>query len=400
MAETLATGGGMSAPVLAGEMEVEAYRSLFTIPYYERHLAESVRPDGRPLTRARDTTIALGPVASADGSALVKIGETTMLAAIKLEVMTPFADSPDEGAIAVDFQMPPICSPLVRPGRPAEIAPVIAKQLTDVIMSSGMINLKELALVSGKAAWMAYLCIAASISPFALVMATPMILFVSRQTLALEKEWDEGKEERVLSGPQNNIITSGASSPALSPVLSNRGASYGHTGILSYSPDSIVARMADLQDVYCLNANGSLLDAALLAAVSAFSHMEIPLVSVNDDGRVIAVSGELKGKASVKLVNKEKTKLTIEIIPFSLTSILHNKYILADPTAEEESIFDTHVTVVLDSKGRLLSLNKAGGAVLAFASVIKDCIAVAKHRAVELSQVLRDSLSAMELDEV
>lgn len=30
--------------------------------------------------------------------------------------------------------MPPICSPIVRPGRPAEVAPVIAKQLSDVIL--------------------------------------------------------------------------------------------------------------------------------------------------------------------------------------------------------------------------------------------------------------------------
>ncbi|TYI97053.1 hypothetical protein E1A91_D01G116300v1 [Gossypium mustelinum] len=43
------------------------------------------------------------------------------------------------------------------PGRPAEAAPVVAKQLSDTILSSGMINLKELSLVSGKAAWMAYL---------------------------------------------------------------------------------------------------------------------------------------------------------------------------------------------------------------------------------------------------
>ncbi|KAK1576520.1 hypothetical protein Q3G72_014640 [Acer saccharum] len=56
----------------------------------------SIRPDARPLRKARDTTIALGAVASADGSALAKIGSTTMLAAIKMEVMTPSLESPDE----------------------------------------------------------------------------------------------------------------------------------------------------------------------------------------------------------------------------------------------------------------------------------------------------------------
>lgn len=39
--------------------------------------------------------------------------------------------------------MPPICSPIVRPGRPAEVAPVIAKQLSDVILRyvDAMLNL-------------------------------------------------------------------------------------------------------------------------------------------------------------------------------------------------------------------------------------------------------------------
>ena len=34
----------------------------------------------------------------------------------------------------IEFHMPPICSPLVRPGRPAEAAPVVSKQLSDTIL--------------------------------------------------------------------------------------------------------------------------------------------------------------------------------------------------------------------------------------------------------------------------
>ncbi|KAJ4977538.1 hypothetical protein NE237_008318 [Protea cynaroides] len=119
--------------ISVGEMEVDAFRRLFPLRFHERHLLESIRPDARPLERARESTVALGAVASADGSAMAKIGHTTMLAAIKMEVMTPSSESPDEGCVAIDFHMPPICSPFVRPGRPAEVAPVIAKQLSDAI---------------------------------------------------------------------------------------------------------------------------------------------------------------------------------------------------------------------------------------------------------------------------
>ncbi|MCD7454185.1 hypothetical protein HAX54_023899 [Datura stramonium] len=142
---------------LYSELEVDAFRSLFPLRYHEQHLLKSVRPDARKLGSARDTTVALGAVASADGSALVKIGSTVIgfLASItdnagyiKLEVMTPTVECPDEGSIAIEFYMPPICSPLVRPGGG------LRKQ-----HHSGMIDLKELCLVGGKAAWMAYLLV-------------------------------------------------------------------------------------------------------------------------------------------------------------------------------------------------------------------------------------------------
>ncbi|KAI7996346.1 Exosome complex component RRP43 [Camellia lanceoleosa] len=262
-------------------MEVDAFRRLFPLRFHEHDLLESIHPDVRKLRKARDTTLAL---------ALANIGCTTMLAAIKMEVMTPTTESPDEGCIVIDFHMPLICSPIVRPGRPAEAALVISKQLSDTILSSGMINFKELSFVSGKAAWMAYL------------------------------------------------------------------------------------------DIYSLDADGALFDVALLAVVAAFSHfylplnfcvaMQIPVVSLNDDGRVVVVSEEDGGKLKCELVNKGKRKLKLSSVPFSLTYILHKNYILAYLTTVEESIMETLVTVVLDSSFQLVSLYKPGGLVLAYASAI------------------------------
>ncbi|KAJ7972213.1 Exosome complex component RRP43 [Quillaja saponaria] len=293
---------------LSSQMDVDAFRRLFPLRFHERHIAESIRPDARPLGRARDTTIALGAVASANGSALAKIGSTAMLAAIKMEVMSPSKDSPDEGCIAIDFHMPPICSPIVRPGRPAEAAPVVSKQLSDTISSSGMIDLKELSLVSGKAAWMVYL------------------------------------------------------------------------------------------DVYCLDADGALFDAALLSAVAALSHLHVPAVALNDDGKIVLMAEDDGQKLANAPVNKDKRKLTLRSIPYSLTCILHKNYILADPTAEEESIMETLVTVVLDSSSQLISLYKPGGPVLAYTSAIQDCVALTRQRVKELQAILDEANSGMEVD--
>lgn len=45
---------------LSSEMEVDAFRRLFPLRFHERHLQESIRPDARPLGKARDTSVALG----------------------------------------------------------------------------------------------------------------------------------------------------------------------------------------------------------------------------------------------------------------------------------------------------------------------------------------------------
>lgn len=108
--------------------------------------------------------------------------------------------------------------------------------------------------------------------------------------------------------------------------------------------------------------------------------VQIPAVAMNDDGKIVLMSEEDGQKQAKEQVNKEKRKLTLKSIPLSLTCILHKNYILADPTAEEESIIETHVTIVLDTSGQLISLYKPGGPVLAFTSAIQ----VSLHNAIEL----------------
>jgi exosome complex component RRP43 len=65
-----------AAQDLSTEMEVDAFRRIFPLRFFERHLSESLRPDGRQLGKARDTIVNLGLVSTADGSALAKIGST------------------------------------------------------------------------------------------------------------------------------------------------------------------------------------------------------------------------------------------------------------------------------------------------------------------------------------
>ncbi|MBA0606889.1 hypothetical protein Godav_019290 [Gossypium davidsonii] len=124
--------------------------------------------------------------------------------------------------------------------------------------------------------------------------------------------------------------------------------------------------------------------------------VEIPVVSLNDDGKIVL--SEEQGLSDREPVNKEKRKINLSSIPFSLTFVLHKNYILADPTAEEESIMDTIVTVVLNSSSQLVSLHKPGGTALAYTSAIQDCIALTRQRVKELQKILEEAISGMEVD--
>ncbi|KAG8371957.1 hypothetical protein BUALT_Bualt12G0016800 [Buddleja alternifolia] len=355
---------------LSSEMEVDAFRRLFPLRFHERHLLESIRPDGRPLGRARDTTVMLGAVASANGSALAKIGSTAMLAAIKLEVMTPTMEAPDEGCIAIDFHMPPICSPLIRPGRPAEVAPVISKQLSDTILRQAITRNY---LVDDSASF--------SLNVHCLCI---------------------GIQEKKTKITKRMFLTSSSFSSHLYKVAIISEIPHLSSGMIDMKELSLVsgkaAWMAYL-DIYCLDADGALFDAALLSAVGALSHLRIPVVSLNDDGRIVLLSDDnAVAMKENEPVNKEKRKLNLNRVPYSLTCILHKNYILADPTSEEESIMETFLTVVLDSSFQLVSLNKPGGPGLAHTSAIQDCIILTRQRVGELQKILNEAISDMEID--
>ncbi|THG15183.1 hypothetical protein TEA_009956 [Camellia sinensis var. sinensis] len=78
-------GSANASSDLSSEMEVDAFRRLFPLCFYERPLLESMRPNVEALGKARDTTLALGAVASADGSAFAKIGCTDVHGDMELD---------------------------------------------------------------------------------------------------------------------------------------------------------------------------------------------------------------------------------------------------------------------------------------------------------------------------
>uniref|UniRef100_A0A2K6NR41 Exosome complex component RRP43 n=1 Tax=Rhinopithecus roxellana TaxID=61622 RepID=A0A2K6NR41_RHIRO len=124
------------------------FKTVEPLEYYRRFLKENCRPDGRELGEFRTTTVNIGSISTADGSALVKLGNTT--------VISPPTDAPDKGYVVTNVDLPPQCSWRFRSGPPGEEALVASQFIADVIENSQIIQKEDLCISPGKLAWVLY----------------------------------------------------------------------------------------------------------------------------------------------------------------------------------------------------------------------------------------------------
>ena len=116
-------------------------------------IEQGVRIDNRGLNDYRALSIRVGVVKTADGSSLVSLGNTKVMAGVKVEIGKPFEDTPDEGALIVNLEIAPTASPDVEPGPPDENAIEVARVVDRAIRHSGFLDFKSLSIVTGKHAW-------------------------------------------------------------------------------------------------------------------------------------------------------------------------------------------------------------------------------------------------------
>jgi len=114
-------------------------------------LSEGKRIDGRGLYDYRDMEIEFGVFKNAAGSALVKLGNTHVIAGVTYELMEPYEDSPDEGSFVVSLEFPGIGSPEFFSGPPGEEEIEFARVIDRVLRESHFIDLKALFIKEGLA---------------------------------------------------------------------------------------------------------------------------------------------------------------------------------------------------------------------------------------------------------
>jgi exosome complex component RRP42 len=114
------------------------------------------RIDGRGLLDYRPISVILSPIRKAEGSALVKLGKTQVIAGVKLELGTPFKDRPNEGVLQVHAEFVPLASPSFEPGPPDENAIEVSRVIDRSLREPRAIKLEELVIEPGRVAWVVY----------------------------------------------------------------------------------------------------------------------------------------------------------------------------------------------------------------------------------------------------
>jgi len=118
------------------------------------YLNKGLRFDDRNLEDYRKISIEYGISKNAEGSAHVKVGDTEVLAGVKMEIGTPFPDKPGEGSIMVNAELLPLSSPQFEAGPPGIQAVELARVVDRGIRESKAIDFKKLCVKEGEKVWM------------------------------------------------------------------------------------------------------------------------------------------------------------------------------------------------------------------------------------------------------
>ncbi|MEM0293743.1 MAG: exosome complex protein Rrp42 [Saccharolobus sp.] len=118
---------------------------------------KGIRQDGRKLTDYRPLSIVLDYAKKANGSALVKLGNTMVLAGTKIEIGKPYEDMPNQGVLIVNVELLPLAYETFEPGPPDENAIELARVVDRSLRDSRAIDLSKLVIEPGKNVWTVWL---------------------------------------------------------------------------------------------------------------------------------------------------------------------------------------------------------------------------------------------------
>ena len=125
-------------------------------------------------------------------------------------------------------------------------------------------------------------------------------------------------------------------------------------------------------DVYILNHDGNLIDAAALAAMAALMNTKMPNYEIKD--------GELK-------IKQGYTPLPMKSHPITVTVGKINNKLIVDPWIEEETVMDARITFASNEEGNICAIQKGMSGYFTPQQIL-DASKIALDKAAELRKKL------------
>ncbi len=191
---------------------------LGTLEY--RHISsllkEGRRLDGRSLLEMRPFEITTEVIGKAEGSAQIKLGDTTIIVGVKGQVGAPFPDTPDQAVQIVNMELAPIASPFFEPGPPQKPAIELARVVDRGIRESKAVQLDDPSLViqEGEHVWILFVDVYIIDQHGNLFDAAILASMAALMQAKLKKKVvdEEGKlqeiEDETFSIPLNRLVAS------------------------------------------------------------------------------------------------------------------------------------------------------------------------------------------------
>ena len=120
-------------------------------------LESGKRLDGRGFEERRKIELMPNFVPRAEGSARLKLGDTDVLAGIKMDIGTPFSDTPDSGVMTTNAELIPMASPFFESGPPRPEAIEISRVVDRGIRESRTVDMGKLCITPGEEVWIMFI---------------------------------------------------------------------------------------------------------------------------------------------------------------------------------------------------------------------------------------------------
>lgn len=288
-------------------MNQDVFRKVQPRDYLSQFLERDVRVDGRSISGVRRVSVKLGSIRTAVGSAMVRLGNTSVVAGVQATLSEPAPGNPDKGHIDIAVEIPSIASGGPKNRGNSEKSLILTDFLRSMLATN--IDLSTLCIEAEKLVW--------------------------------------------------NLRLS----------------------------------------VYCLDNDGNLEDATLLAAGAALHDVLLPTVRLIDqddtmdqkENQMEDDENDTDDDIAIAEATAERTnRLEVDECPISVSFGLFKEYALIDPSAEEEAVCDSQITFVFRPSGELRNVLKPGGINLS-GNLYKSCLRQAQERLTHMRQHLEEA---------